>query len=308
MKKFHPFVLLLLAIAVSAEAAGPEQWTRESTRVFDDSYANIDIVPLNGQRFRAYFMRNGSIGSALSEDNGETFTDEGTVVSGSHHALVKLENNSYRMYYTQGASDDLLSATSSDGTTFTPEDDSRISGVGLVIHPSVVEVADGSFRVFYDEEREGDLNFGKKIRSMSCDSSGLTCTRDTGVRIRSRNCNDLSRAQKLQLKRRGILCDVNLVFSPFLEYDAETAQYRLYFTAEGNKKRSGVYKAISKNGLRFKIKNKVLGVNKNTTITDGSLGLPGNPQDAFIMTQNDGTKRMFVWETNDGIYAATLNP
>lgn len=301
-------IFFLCAINL-VQSANAETWTRLSTLIFDDSYANLDIVPLNGQRHRAYYMREASIGSALSTDDGETFTDEGTVISGgAHHALIKINNNSFRIYYSTNDSDDFISATSSDGTTFEQEAGTRITGAGKIIHPSAIALSDGTIKIFYDQEVEGDLNFGRKIRSLSCDSTGLTCTLESGIRIQRRNdCDDLTRTERQALKRRGVLCNVNLVFSPFLEFDSATGLYRLYFTAEGNRRSSGVYLATSQNGRRFRIRNKVLGVNPNTTVEDGSLGLPGNPQDAYILTQNDLTKRMFVWETDDGIYSAVRN-
>ncbi|WKZ56708.1 MAG: hypothetical protein QY326_08240 [Bdellovibrionota bacterium] len=300
-------VLMLLIIALqTTQAQSGESWTRLDTRVFDDSYANLDIVPLNGQRFRAYYMKEGSIGTAVSEDDGETFTDEGTILSGQHHALLKLSDTLFRMYYSTSDSGGLISATSTDGTTFTQEDGIRLTGAGQIIHPSAMEQADGTFRIFYDQEVSANPNFGRNIRSISCDATGLTCTQDSGVRIKRRSdCDDLSRSEMRRLKLRGTLCDVGLVFSPFVEFDASTDQFRLYFTAEGNQRNSGVYLATSTNGRRFKIRKKVLGVNTDTTVENGNLGLPGNPQDAFILTQSSGTKRMFIWETDDGIYAAT---
>jgi hypothetical protein len=80
----------------------------------------------------------------------------------------------------------------------------------------------------------------------------------------------------------------------------------MYFSVEGSVKRSGVYLATSANGARFAIKNKVLGVNPAAAAGTGSAGMLGNPQDPFIFTRSDGTRLMYVWETDDGIYRAQL--
>lgn len=296
------FIFLLLPIAGFSQstAQAREKWHREEGDPVagPEDMQNIDIVPLGGTQFRAYYMKSGQVYSALSEDDGRSFTEEGARFAGNHFAALKLPSGQVRIYYTDFETGDLLSKISDDGLDFTDEEGIRLStSEAGIVHPSVITLPDGGYHMYFDvkisvNSNEG-LDFGQKMKSASS-TDGLAWTLDSGVRIK--------------LKQRGLPSSADLVFSPFAVYDEESGKFKLYMTVEDNKKKnkSGVYLATSKNGLRFKILPKaVLGIDPEVSKPASSeYGLTGNPQDAFIITTSDGSKLMYVWQAEKGYILA----
>lgn len=289
----------ILSVAVLPAVAISEKWVREgSGLVFPSDVANIDVVRVgdSGATFRAYYMKPGGIYSALSVDDGVSFTEEGLVLSGQHPAALKLTDGRIRIYYTDNSSGDFVSAVSTDGTTFSQEDGVRLSSNGAgekIVHPHLVEVAAGGYRIYYDQELEDHaVGFGKNILSLYS-ADGLTWTREGGVRIGKKTPG------YSKLNKPG------LVFSPFALNQG--GKVLLYFTAENDnkKKKSGVWIAKSKNGKKFTMLHRALGIDPAVTNPSaGQGGLTGNPQDTFIITTSSGVKRMYVWQAQEGIYSA----
>lgn len=294
------FLLLPIAGFSHSTAHAREKWHREEGDPIagPEDMQNIDIVSLGGTQFRAYYMKSGQIYSALSEDDGRSFTEEGARFAGNHFAALKLPSGQVRIYYTDFETGDLFSKISDDGLDFTDEEGIRLSASEEgIVHPSVITLPDGGYRMYFDVEisensNEGP-NFGEKMKSASS-TDGLAWTLDNGVRIK--------------LRQRGLPSSADMVFSPFAFYDEENGKFKLYMTVEDNKKKkkSGVYLATSKNGLRFQILPKaVLGIDPEVSNpTSSEYGLTGNPQDVFIITTSDGSKLMYVWQAEQGYILA----
>ncbi len=273
-------------------------WIYEDQVFSDDSVNNIDIVKLNNGDLRAYYMDFGNVLSAISSDNGKTFTfEEGIRIAGQHHALVKLDDGRIRIYFSSNDDRNLRSAISEDGLTFIEEEGFRLTlgaegepDVAGIIHPVIVKTPSDGFKIYYDAlDNEGIFpNDSQGIMSASSDD-GLNFTKDQGFRIRS-GTKPLSFS--------------TLVWSPFVEYD--DGLYKLYFSVEGNAKKAGAYVGVSEDGINFTIskkpilkRDKRLGPNK-----PGIGGLPGLPQDIFII-EVDGGKRLYYWSAGGhGIYSA----
>lgn len=294
------FLLLPIAGFFQSTAQAREKWHRDEGDPIagPEDMQNIDIVPLGGTQFRAYYMKSGQIYSAVSEDDGRSFTEEGARFAGNHFAALKLPSGQVRIYYTDFETGDLLSKISDDGLDFTDEEGIRLSASETgIVHPSIITLPDGGYRMYFDvkisENSNEGLDFGQKMKSASS-TDGLAWTLDNGVRIK--------------LKQRGLPSSADLVFSPFAVYDEESGKFKLYMTVEDNKKKnqSGVYLATSKNGLRFKILPKaVLGIDPEVSKPAPSeYGLTGNPQDVFIITISDGSKLMYVWQAEQGYILA----
>ncbi len=283
----------------------PEQakWQFGDQVFSDTGIVNIDVVELDDGSFRAYYMYSDGIRSAISTDQGLTFTLESglRIASAQHSAVLELEDGRTRIYYSTGSSGGVISAISSDGLNFTTEAGIRVPlgaagepDAGAIIHPVIIALADGSgFRIYYDADAggTGDTNDWKGIRS-AFSADGLNFTKDEGFRV----------SESTNLKF------ASLVWSPFIEYDADDELYKLYVSNEGSASKQGVILATSTDGLDFSVikkpivkRDKRLGPN-----SPGVGGLPGLPQDVFIINVDEG-KRMFYWSAGDhGIYSALL--
>lgn len=290
---------VLVSIIGMPSAGLSEKWVREgSGLLFPLDVANVDVVRVgdSGTIFRAYYMKQNGIYSAVSQDDGVSFVEEGMVLSGSHPAALKLIDGRIRLYYTDTSSGDFVSAISSDGTTFEPEDGVRLSTSQegeKIVHPHIVAVPTGGYRLYYDQELENDqVGFGRNILSLFSED-GLSWTREKGIRIGKKI------AGFSKLRKPG------LIFSPFAMY--RNGKVQIYFTAENDnkQKKSGVWIAQSKNGKKFTVLSKALGI--DPAVSDPSAGpggLTGNPQDTFIINTSTGSKRMFIWQAQEGIYSA----
>ena len=125
--------------------------------------------------------------SAKSSD-GKNFTLEpGTRLEGGMPALVALEDGKFRMYFNSFPDNSIKSAISADGFNFEIESGTRLSG--NVVHPSVLQLANGTYKMYYDQVT-GDGNGPDSWTVMSASSvDGLTWTKDQGVRI-PKGCGD----------------------------------------------------------------------------------------------------------------------
>lgn len=307
-------VAALLAAASFSPGAHPVgdvsgDWNRARRLVFPVEYANVDIVPLGDGRFRAYLMSFGGVISAISAD-GRTFAlEEGVrLPSGEHHALVRLPDGRVRMYYSRSGPSDpddpssgVLSALSSDGLTFEPDPGVRLrpgadgepDDAGI-IHPHVIEVRGGGYRMYYDADagaRPGndDAPNWKGIRSATS-SDGLEWSKDRGFRIR-KGMQGLSWA--------------DLVWSPFAQRRGKRTI--IYFGAETDenpRRRAGIYRATSLDGLAFTVEERELGIDPDVERPEqGPGGMTGLPQDPFIIQVGSG-ERLFFWQAQEGTFSA----
>lgn len=298
----HRARALLVALAVvvaglgTALAAGAEDdWKRERKLIWPVEFANPDIVPVQGGGFRAYLMSSEGIVSAFS-GNGRDFEFEaGIRVVGQHHALARLPDGRLRIYYSTADSGGVISAVSEDGLNFTPEPGLRLAAKPgeRPIHLHVVEV-EGGWRMYYDADASSPgeaVPDWRGIRS-AFSPDGLEWQRERGFRIRA------------GMKR---LRSASLVWSPFAEQ--RRGRTKLYFAVETDKKpkkKAGIYRAVSKNGRKFKVARggPELGVDprvRNPTPTPG--GLSGQPQDPFII-RAEGEQRLFYWQARAGNFSA----
>lgn len=184
-------------------AATPEEkadtsllpFSREASVFTNDNLNNVEVVKLNDGRYRMYYHERNQTKSAISSD-GKTFTlESGTRVAGDMPATIKLGDGKFRMYFKDSGGN-IKSAVSSDGLSFTVEAGTRLSkgpagslDSGSLIHPSVVTLPDGSFRMYYDGVNTTSINQGPDNWSiMSAKSKdGLAWEKDSGVRIDAHN-------------------------------------------------------------------------------------------------------------------------
>ena len=97
---------------------------------------------------------------------------------------IKLDNGTYRMYYTGSDSSNsrILSAISTDGITWTKESGVRIDPetASDVVYPSVIELPNNTYRMYFVENPDGGNNV--YIRSATS-SDGLNWNKENGKRI-----------------------------------------------------------------------------------------------------------------------------
>lgn len=301
-------VTLLLALAVAPADARrlPEQgrWKREGVVNPDPStFNNPDVVALEDGTLRAYYMAMAGIRSAVSADGGRTWTDDpGTRVLGSHHAVVRLADGRLRMYHSASGPDGgpVLSAISDDGLAFVAEDGVRLEpgaagepDAKAMIHPSVVRLPDGSFRMYYDAQSptEGQFDLGWKGVMSASSPDGLVWTKDAGFRVKA---------------GKGGVPFADLVWSPFVEL--ENGLWKLYFSVETESAgKVGVYLATSSDGVRFRVQAKRV-LAREPRVGPPSLGqggMNGLPQDVVLFAVPGG-KRALYWLARKGTYSAFL--
>ncbi|MBI5746889.1 MAG: exo-alpha-sialidase [Nitrospirae bacterium] len=161
----------------SATSSDGLNWSRDS----GDRLTNAldpEVIELPGGDLRMYFVRGRDILSAVSND-GISWTEEPGVriakgppgaldaVGVSHHYVIRLPDGQLLMYYTaadgvtplvhaNGQGRAILSAVSGDGLNWVKETGIRIdlgsSGsldAGGLLQPAVLQLSDGSFRMFY---------------------------------------------------------------------------------------------------------------------------------------------------------------
>jgi predicted GH43/DUF377 family glycosyl hydrolase len=264
---------------------GPS-WVKDAA-VAIEAPPDDDLNPLPEAQWSAQAVRSGVCG----------------VVS---PRVVALPGGGYRMYYSQilprdgfplGANDyenattRILSATSSDGSVWTPEPGVRLSahdgGAGdyRVVSCEVVPVPDapGQLRMYY-ECSTGAISKPNSIRSAVSRDGGLAWTAEPGARLEVRGCNFVApRIVFLEGNRcrlyccergRGIISalseDGGVTFrqEPGLRiaqtgvYDREVAfacdimrvegaGYVMYYAGYASPSRAYILRAVSDDGLRW---------------------------------------------------------
>ncbi|MBI4407903.1 MAG: exo-alpha-sialidase [Candidatus Kerfeldbacteria bacterium] len=289
-------LLPLTVIAASVHA----DWKKDGLTITDDTYENMEVVPLDDGRYRMYFSQNGSILSDISTDGLNWTREEGTRISGAGMpAIVELDDGTLRLYFNRQLDEKnaVYSATSSDGLNFTEEAGVRLQAghpggydtLSGTTHPTVIQLPSGRYRMYYDTfYTQGDGNTPWHILSAISDD-GLTFTIEQGVRIKG---------------KRDLPGDTKFAWSPHIQ--KRNGQYQLFVTAQYDEplKSNGIYLATSDDGKHFTVKPKPI-VYRDTSAerVDTDKGMNGAPQDPFVL-KIDGVDTIYYWVVNKGIYRA----
>lgn len=296
-------LLFIIAIPVALAAASVRaDWKNDGVVIADDTYENIEIVPLADDRYRMYFSQLGSIYSAVSDDGLSWVKEEGVRVSGAGMpALLSLDETTSRIYFTRvlDGKNAVYSALTTDGLTFTEEAGTRLQAghpggydaLSGIVHPTVIQLANGKFRLYYDTlYTQGDGDNPWHILSAVSDD-GLNFTIERGIRIKG---------------KRDLPKQTQSVWSPHIQKRDDI--YQLFITAQYDTKpltRNGIYLATSKDGKKFTVqpepvvyRSKSTGKKKNT-----DKGMNGAPQDPFVLKQN-GQETIYYWIVDQGILRA----
>lgn len=259
-----------------------------------DEVVNLEVIPLADGSYKMFYHYLNEILSASSSD-GKSFTLENEVIlEGKMPATIRLEDGSYRMYYSDTDSN-MRSATSTDGEIFTKESGVRIEkGSGLdaygLLHPSIVILSDGSYKLYYDGQSSASSEPSSWHILSASSEDGVTWTKDSG--------------QRIELDEE---CELEYAASPDVVYDG--AKFIMYFMSEAEDKEfSGIWRAESSDGLSFEIMGDqpiIAADEKYFQERDSSIegGPAGLPQDPFVL-KGDAEERIFYWKNDEGIYSS----
>jgi predicted GH43/DUF377 family glycosyl hydrolase len=220
------------------------------------------------------FPLEETLSSSWTKDNGVRLT-------GGVPFVLALPDGTYRMYYTIGGGGGILSANSSDGLNWIEESGVRIangargSEEDIVADPTVIQLDDGSYRMYYSGKTgPGGPDTGAINRIYSAISfDGLNWQKE-GLRVESVGTPDNGWASVSEIVRtfdgRYRLYYVgNAVFHPYSDY---------------------IVSAISDDGLNFTREGKV-------------AGLPALAHDPAVITFSNGTYWLF-YSWGSSIYTA----
>lgn len=294
-------------------------WVIEGNVFKENNYNNPVVIRLDDGRYRMYFHDSYSMMTAISDD-GKKFTDVAKLFSGQMPTVIRLSDGRYRMYYFVNATvipataepeirppgqqpmphppigDDLpapklnlVSAVSNDGLTWTEEAGIRLMPTpggyddGTMIHPSVIQLADGTYKLYYDGEVQSTSRFAldsKHRRILSATSKdGLTWTKDPGYRIDEKPVHTWE------------------AYSPKAMY--QNGKVIVRFTTP-----NGIYRAESTDSINFTIsQNPIFSPGKRLPMPDGPNGVTGSYQDSFVLPV-EGGQRMYFWIAGSGTFTA----
>ncbi len=284
-------------------------WVIEGNVLTNNEYNNPVVIQANDGMYWMYFHDHDGMLAASSKD-GRAFGKPVQLFSGEMPTVIKLGDGMLRMYYFVNAEqpnpgqpgpgpmkpcDDsckppkhnLVSATSSDGLHWQQEPGIRLAASSsgydrdTMIHPSVIRLSDGSYKLYYDGEVDPTSSLAlvthyRKILSASS-TDGLTWTRDAGYRIDEKPVHTWE------------------AYSPKAMY--QNGQVVIHFTTP-----NGIYRATSADGLRFSI-------SKNPVFSPGRIPMPGpdgalnSYQDSYVLPV-DGGNRMYFWINSKGTWSA----
>lgn len=156
----------------SAFSADGFSWVKENGVRFQD-YGNgkpgelftsvPDTIWLENGNLRMYYTKGTTSATALSQDNGVTWTKEGNLDLGRIAIdldIIRLGDGSYKLFFTTFDSEFgvgkqyVMSASSTDGTTFILDSGKRLEPSPekeLVTDPDIIQLPDGSYRMYYGE-------------------------------------------------------------------------------------------------------------------------------------------------------------
>jgi PKD repeat protein len=189
-------LLMMLVAVVSAGATSIEQTyasPNDLTITGTDFQTKTDPVTLGATATNTWIFNKYAIGQGATGTAYESFAP-------TMPDIIKLPDNSYRMYYgvllspsVSGATSAIKSATSTDGITWTVENGYRLFGYGytgesnipaneaVISGPSVVRLSNGNFRMYYQANSQSSGIPDFRVKS-AISPDGLTWTRE-GTRI-----------------------------------------------------------------------------------------------------------------------------
>jgi len=244
--------------------------------------ADISVIKLSDDTYRAYFAINEGIRSATSDD-GLTFTVEDGFRLPEGYGMprvVRLSDGSYRLFAI--VSDGIASAVSDDGLEFTVEEGTRIRasdfGVEQVSGGSLVELDDGTYRMYFsDLPKPGEGVKDHQVFSATS-SDMLTWTAESGVRAGSGSDIDMSAEHPFVIKRSD-------------------GTFRMFYYRNNP---TGLWTATSTDSLTW-------GDPESTGITEKT---EGNDPDVVILP--DGRWRLYFGDFDESIggliYSAVASP
>lgn len=310
-KFIQPTVLPKSAVNIGAP------WVKGNNIFTDNNWNNMVVIKLSDNNYRMYFHDSDNMKMAKSTD-GQHFDEPTMLFKGEMPTVIQLPDGQWRMYYFVNADQPaqqqnqppgpgqqpppmqcnsdacpppkhkLVSAVSTDGDTWTPEPGVRLEAANTgyerdtMIHPTVIRIGDGSYKLYYDGEvvPTSPLALAVHYRKILSASSkdGLTWTRDPGYRIDEKPVHTWE------------------AYSPKALY--ENGKVVLHFTTP-----NGIYEATSTDTLNFT-------VSKNPVFTPGRIPMPGDIgamdsyQDAYVLP--DGSvNRIYFWINGQGIFYAS---
>jgi len=155
----------------SAVSSDGLTWTKEEGVRFYDTgdgkpgeiFTSVpDVIRLPDGRLRMYYTRGASSATAVSSDEGLTWTKELNLGLGGIAVdpdIVWLDDGTYKLFYTAFESEwavgsqVMMSADSADGLHFSVDAGKRLEPAtagGLITDPDVIKVA-GGYRMYYGE-------------------------------------------------------------------------------------------------------------------------------------------------------------
>ncbi len=129
-----------------------------------------DVIRLPDGRLRMYYTRGATSATAISDDEGLTWTKETNLILSRKVAVdfdvMLLDDSTYKLFFTTFGDDFgigeqwMMSAASADGINFVPDQGRLIEPSttgGLVTDPDVVKT-DNGYRMYYGEFRKGETD------------------------------------------------------------------------------------------------------------------------------------------------------
>ncbi|NIT04609.1 hypothetical protein GTO10_07000 [Candidatus Saccharibacteria bacterium] len=299
MKKILPVLTSILSLSLvllgSTLFAQTLSWREEDVIFSDTTVHNVEVISLPDGRYRMYFHQGTQMKSAVSADGRAFQVEDGVRLTGSMPSLVKLPDGSWRMYFQtiESGRGAIKSATSQDGLNWTAESGTRLTPGGQhdpdnVVHPSVVTLPQGGWRMYYDGEiRRTEQEFTWRVLSATS-SDGLIWTKDAGIRI---NVDEEP-------------LEADSVWNAHAIYEEEEGVFRLYFAVQTPNENfsDGIYSATSTDGLVFSDPVAELTPEEESG-QFGTGGQLGSYQDPFVLDFPEG-RRMYYWVNGGGIYSA----
>lgn len=161
------FQLVFLGVFLLSACGGSSTSSTTSTETESDSNTNFAASCSTSDQFTMTDLGTVIDADLVGIEVGETIADSSGIL---------LDDGTIRKYFFANGQG-IRSATTTDGTTFTMEDDIVIEE-GSASHQKVFELGDGSIRLFTGVDSEGGI-----ISYLADD--GLTFEQEDGVRISS---------------------------------------------------------------------------------------------------------------------------
>jgi len=279
MKKYLSFLWIVSFFLFQNKIFSQEtgDWTKETGIRVSNGVSPSTIILSNGT-YRMYYTEGGEIVSATSTDGVVWEKETGVRISSGgiydsvmavNPCVILLPDGRYRIYYDgyDGTYRRILSATSTDGITFTKDEGVRIDTAadeidnGIASVPEVIKLADGTYRMYYVYDWYG----ANSIRTATSTDS-LTWTKE----------------DPLNLEQNSVDPDVIIL---------SDGTYRMFYTYTPEGESPRIVSAISSDGI-------------NWTKESGIRVAPGGTYDSAVVVDPDvvalanGSYRMYYAGSN----------